>query len=112
MDARSEQPRDFIAKQGWVLIAFQNAIFHLFNSSSLERCLVDTISQGGDTDANAAIVGALMGAVKGADAIPGRWRQTLLSCRPEGGNPPVAHPRPAIYWPVDGIEGAERLLEF
>ena len=111
VDAKTERPRDFLRQQGWVIIAFQNAVFHLVNSSSLEQCVVDTIAEGGDTDTNAAIAGALMGAVQGMDAIPDRWRQTLLSCRPKEGDPRVVHPRPEIYWPVDAIEVVDRLLD-
>ncbi len=32
---------------------------------------------GGDTDTNAAIAGALLGAVHGRDAIPSTWRRAL-----------------------------------
>lgn len=110
-DARSEGPTNFLTQQGWVIIAFQNAVFHLVNSSSLEQCLVDTIAEGGDTDTNAAIAGALMGAAHGMDAIPDCWRLTLLSCRPKEGDPRVANPRPEIYWPVDAVEVVERLLQ-
>lgn len=111
VDAASEAPKDFLSQQGWVLIAFQNAVFHLLHSNSLEECLVDTIAQGGDTDTNAAIAGALIGAVFGESTVPGRWRQSLLACRPVEGDPRVVHPRPEIYWPVDAVEVAGRLLE-
>ncbi len=111
VDAKTERPRDFITQQGWVLIAFQNAVFQLLHASSLEECLVDTISQGGDTDTNAAIAGALIGALEGESSVPQRWRQTLLLCRPEDGDPRVFRPRPAIYWPIDATEVAGRLLE-
>jgi ADP-ribosyl-[dinitrogen reductase] hydrolase len=69
---------------------------------------VATVRRGGDTDTNAAIAGALLGAVHGREAVPAQWRSMLLSCRPL---PPRAHrPRPRAYWPVDVMEVAERLL--
>lgn len=40
------------------------------------------VIRGGDTDTNAAIAGALLGAVHGRDAIPSTWQRALLSCRP------------------------------
>jgi ADP-ribosylglycohydrolase len=36
----------------------------------LEEAAADTVMRGGDTDTNAAICGALLGAVCGRDAIP------------------------------------------
>lgn len=65
--------------------------------------------RGGDTDTNAAIAGALLGALHGREGIPHRWIRALLSCRPipETG---ARHPRPQALWPVDALQLAERLL--
>ncbi len=94
--------------QGWVRIALQNAFFELLHAPSLEEGVVATVRRGGDTDTNAAIAGALLGAVHGREAIPPQWRSMVLSCRPL---PPRAQrPRPRAYWPVDLMEIAERLL--
>jgi ADP-ribosylglycohydrolase len=109
-DAEDKPPKDFMFQQGWVLTAFQNALFQLLHAQSLEEGVVNTISSGGDTDTNAAIAGALLGAVHGESAIPAQWRQSILSCRPRQGNPDVVHPRPETYWPVDAVELAGRLL--
>ena len=68
-----------------------------------------TIAHGGDTDTNAAICGALLGAAQGRDAIPLRWRQQVLSCRAVKGRG-VTHPRPATYWGDDAMDLAEALL--
>jgi hypothetical protein len=92
-----------------VLVALQNAYFHLLHAESLAAGLSDTVMRGGDTDTNAAIAGALLGAVHGRDAIPSTWRRALLSCRPLSGTP-TAHPRPMEFWPIDALELAERLL--
>ncbi|MGV1834310.1 ADP-ribosylglycohydrolase family protein [Rhizobium rhizogenes] len=110
-DAENGPPKDFLNQQGWVLIAFQNAIFQLLHSNSLEDGVVSTVSQGGDTDTNAAIAGALLGAVHGERAIPIQWREAILSCRPREGNPEIVHPRPELYWPVECIELAAQLLK-
>ena len=71
---------------------------------------MDTVHRGGDTDTNAAICGALLGAVHGRGAVPERWVDRLLNCRPKEGNPNVYRPRPECYWPVDALELAERLV--
>ena len=105
----SAQP-DYVHQQGWVLIAFQNALYQLLHAPSLEDGVVDTNMRGGDTDTNAAICGALLGAVCGREAIPAQWLNSLQNCRPEAGHPRVRHPRPECFWPVDVLELAERLL--
>src|SRR5208283_6009792 len=70
VDAFTSPPADYVHQQGWVLIAFQNALWQLLHAPNLEEGVVDTVMRGGDTDINAAIAGALLGAVKGLGAIP------------------------------------------
>ena len=104
-------PADYMRQQGWVLIAFRNAFWQLLYAPSLEEGMVDTVMRGGDTDTNACIVGALLGAVHGRDAVPGRWVSAILHCRPEAGQPGVHHPRPRPFWPTDALAlGAQLLL--
>ncbi|MXZ21109.1 MAG: ADP-ribosylglycohydrolase family protein [Caldilineaceae bacterium SB0665_bin_25] len=103
-------PDDFTHKEGWVLIAFQNALWQLLNAHNLEEGIVDTVMQGGDTDTNAAICGALLGAVYGREAIPERWVETIRGCRPGTGMPGVFKPRPECFWPADALELAEQLI--
>ena len=111
MEAASDKPpSDFITQQGWVLIAFQNALWQLLHAPNLEEGVVDTVMRGGDTDTNAAICGALLGSVYGRDSVPERWTEAILNCRPESGNPRVKQPRPKVFWPVDALELAEQLL--
>lgn len=107
--AADEPPTDYVHQQGWVLIAFQNALYQLLHATSLEDGVVDTIMRGGDSDTNAAICGALLGAVCGREAIPAQWLDSLQNCRPEAGHPRVRHPRPECFWPVDAMELAEKL---
>ena len=95
--------------KGWVLIALQNAFYQVLHAPSLEEGVVQTVMASGDTDTNAAIAGALLGAVHGRDAIPPQWLQSVLSCRPlpKSGS---SHPRPIEFWPMDALRLAERLL--
>jgi ADP-ribosylglycohydrolase len=110
VDAADAPPTDYVHQQGWVLIAFQNALWQLLNAPNLEEGVVDTIMHGGDTDTTAAICGALLGTVYGRDAVPDQWVEALLNCRPAAGQPHVRRPRPECFWPVDALELAERLI--
>jgi ADP-ribosyl-[dinitrogen reductase] hydrolase len=106
--AEREAPVCDGAQQGWVLITLQAAFHALLNAPSLEQGVVATVRRGGDTDTNAAVAGALLGAVYGRPAIPAQWREMVLSCRPHPLRAP--HPRPMAYWPSDVLEVAECLL--
>ena len=108
--AADSPPDDFVDSQGWVLIAFRNALWQLRTADDVEEGIVDTIMRGGDTDTNAAICGALLGAVHGREAIPGRWIETIRGCRPRAGTPGVCKPRPECFWPADALELAEQLI--
>lgn len=108
--AAESPPANYIRRQGWVLTAFRNALWQLLYATNLEEAVVDTVMRGGDTDTNAAICGALLGAVYGRNAVPGQWVESLLNCRPAAGQPHVYHPRPECFWPVDALKFAERLL--
>ena len=110
LEAAEAPPADYMTLQGWVLTAFRNALWQLLHAQNLEEAVVDTVMRGGDTDTNAAICGALLGAVYGRSAIPGQWMESMLKCRPAAGQPNVRHPRPECFWPVDALELAEKLL--
>jgi len=108
--AAEAPPPDYVRCQGWVLIAFRNALWQLLHAPNLEEAVVDTVMRGGDTDTNAAICGALLGAVYGRGAVPERWVACLLRCRPEAGRPGVRYPRPRCFWPTDALDLARRLV--
>lgn len=95
-------------QMGWVLIALQIAFRQLLHVDDVEAALVETVGLGGDTDTNAAITGALLGARHGRDAFPSRWVLPVIACRPLRGFAP--NPRPAAYWPDDLPALAEGLL--
>ncbi len=108
--AATERPHDYAANQGHVIIALQNAFYQALHAPSLEEGIADTILHGGDTDTNAAIAGALLGAIHGRAAIPLQWLDRLLTCRPIRGLAGVRRPRPKAFWPVDALIVAEQLL--
>jgi ADP-ribosylglycohydrolase len=110
VNAPSKPPDEYFKQMGWVLIALQNAFWQLLHAESLEEGIVNTIMRGGDTDTNAAIAGALLGAVHGRNAIPLPWLDRILTCRPIAGIAAVKHPRPQAFWPVDALWIAEQLV--
>jgi ADP-ribosyl-[dinitrogen reductase] hydrolase len=102
------RPESYVRNMGHVAIAFQNAFYHLAHTRDLEAAVVDTIREGGDTDTNAAIAGALLGAAEGRRAIPARWTTIILGCRPIQATG-ARRPRPPEYWPDDIVAVAEAL---
>ena len=110
-EAKDTPPKDYMWNQGWMLIALQNSLYQLLHAPSTEEGIVNTVMQGGDTDTNAAICGARLGAVNGLSAIPKRWVETLRNCRPEKDAPGVYQPRPECFWTVDALELAAQLVE-
>ena len=47
LQAQEAPPADYVHSQGWVLIAFQNAVWQLIHAPSLEEGVVDTVMRGG-----------------------------------------------------------------
>ncbi|MGE6660933.1 inositol monophosphatase family protein [Pseudomonas sp. NPDC077408] len=105
--AGGERPTEYQRQMGWVLIALQNAFYHLLAGDNVGHTLSETIRQGGDTDTNACIAGALIGAADGIVCL--EWQQLgpLLSCR---AHPQSLRPRPMAYWPDDVGLLAQQLL--
>lgn len=92
---------------GFVRVAFRLAFWHLRHSDSAEASLVDLANRGGDSDTNAAITGALLGARLGHDAFPLRWKKTVLGAVPRQGGRSVFATR---YHPVVLVGGTNALL--
>ena len=72
---------------GYVKIAFVLAYYHLSHQTDFIAAIKHTIAQGGDTDTNAAIVGGLLGAFHGEQAIPENVKMKVLSCDTTKGRP-------------------------
>lgn len=97
-------------QMGHVIRALQNAFYELLHAASPGQGIVATVMRGGDTDTNAAIAGALLGAVHGESDVPERWQRTLASCRPDRSTPGVRRPRPERYWPALALHLPDRLV--
>lgn len=106
--AQENLPQNYIS--GWVLHMLHTALWQLLHAPNLEEAIVHTIMLGGDAGSSAAVCGSLFGALNGETAIPARWVDVLLNCRPEKGKPGILVPRPELYWAVDARELAERLV--
>ncbi len=64
---------------GYTLDTMQVALWALLNCDTLEDAIVTMVNLGGDTDSNAAVTGALFGALQGEKAVPKRWSEALLN---------------------------------
>ena len=64
---------------GRTLIALQCGLWAAATPLGFEAALRQVVEAGGDTDTNATVASAVLGARYGASAIPERW----LACVPE-----------------------------
>lgn len=109
-EARQGMRPNFNHHIGWVRIAFMNAIYQLEYATSAKEGIRETVLKGGDTDTNAAIAGALLGAYYGASTFPDQWVASILNCEPSAAEPRTKHPRPQEYWPNKAFDLADQLL--
>jgi ADP-ribosyl-[dinitrogen reductase] hydrolase len=63
--------------QGFCLFAAALGLQALASERPVETVLRRIVALGGDTDTNAAVAGALVGAAVGAEALPGGWLSSL-----------------------------------
>ncbi len=74
--AGTERPIDG-PDQGFVLFTAGVALRVVGEGMPFERGLLDVVALGGDTDTNAAVAGALLGAMHGAASLPIAWLARL-----------------------------------
>jgi len=70
---------------GSVEIPLMHAFRHLKAGSSMETAMRAVIAGGSDASTNAMIVGGLLGAALGLQALPERWVQAVLASDPSDG---------------------------
>ena len=97
LGAAKAPPSDYIHQQGWVLTAFRNAMWQLLHAPNLEEAVVDTVMRGGDTDTNAAICGALLGAVCGPECDPRPMDRMRAQLPPRDRATSCAPPSPGVF---------------
>ena len=66
---------------GYTLLALRVGLISLWRAPDFEQGLRRVIEAGGDTDTNGAIVGAVLGARFGVEAIPECWREKVRRVR-------------------------------
>lgn len=106
LEQAADEPPPFSRHTGYVLMALHNAFYQVLHAADSEAAITATVMLGGDTDTNAAIAGALAGAVHGAARIPLRWRQTLQACEFSG-----ATVRPERYLPRSAYAAGAALVD-
>ena len=72
-----EMPKPHYRPISYVKTAFCWAMYYLKHCYNYEEALLDILQRGGDTAANAAIVGGLIGALKGKDNIPAHLLEAI-----------------------------------
>lgn len=79
-DIEQSPPMNAKTHIGYAKIAFDHAFRQILGLEvNFEYSMRQILYQGGDTDTNAAIVGAVIGAYVGYDALPQMWKQKVES---------------------------------
>jgi ADP-ribosyl-[dinitrogen reductase] hydrolase len=76
-EAQEDLPIGGGGETGSVVHCVRVAVWFATHGRALEDALVYLAQAGGDTDSNAALAGALLGARDGETAIPPRWMDQL-----------------------------------
>ncbi len=80
-EQESDLPISVSGEAGYVVHCVEIAFWCGMHRPSLEEALIFLAEAGGDTDTNAAVAGALLGAREGEAAIPPRWLEQLGPAR-------------------------------
>jgi ADP-ribosyl-[dinitrogen reductase] hydrolase len=76
-EQESDLPIAVTGESGYVVHCVEIAFWCAVHRPSLEEALIFLAEAGGDTDTNAAVAGALLGARDGETGIPPRWLDQL-----------------------------------
>lgn len=97
-------PVDVASRQiGFVRHALHLTCYYAVHGTDFEEDLVAIVGMGGDTDTNAAIAGAFLGAVYGEGGIPQRWRAVIDGYSTDDGG------RPEEYSAEGALDLADQL---
>lgn len=66
--------REELSPTGFVLDTLECALWAWWNFNDWAEAIIALVNMGGDTDTNAAVAGALLGAQYGLGSIPEKWR--------------------------------------
>lgn len=105
-DAEANLNYPYHPQAGFIRIAFTHAFRLLIQGADYMTALREVLAGGGDTDTNACIVGGLIGAADGINAIPVEIARAVIECDTSKGK----HPRPDFLSGRHILSLAERLL--
>lgn len=80
-EAEHDLPITVTGETGYVVHCVEIAFWFAAHDRSLEDALIHLAHAGGDTDTNAALAGALLGARYGEAALPPRWMGQLVGAQ-------------------------------
>jgi ADP-ribosylglycohydrolase len=80
-EAESDLPIARHGEAGYIVHCIEIAFWFVTHDRSLEEALIALAQAGGDTDTNAAVAGALLGARYGDVALPPRWLNQLVGAQ-------------------------------
>ena len=74
----AQTPLSEIKSSGYVVDTLEAVVWCLLTTESYEACVLKAVNLGEDTDTVGAVAGGLAGALYGYEAIPKKWRKTLI----------------------------------
>lgn len=77
-ESESDLPIAIAGEAGYVVHCVEIAFWFVTHDRTLEEALISLAQAGGDTDTNAAVAGALLGARYGETALPPRWLAQIV----------------------------------
>jgi ADP-ribosyl-[dinitrogen reductase] hydrolase len=80
-EGESDLPIARVGEAGYVVHCVEIAFWFATHGRTLEESLIHLAQAGGDTDTNAAVAGALLGARYGETALPPRWMDQLVGAQ-------------------------------
>ena len=80
-EGESDLPIARAGESGYVVHCVEIAFWFVTHDRTLEEALIYLAQAGGDTDTNAAVAGALLGARYGETALPPRWMEQLVGAQ-------------------------------
>lgn len=86
---------------GHLKIAFMWGMYYLAQRFSFEHAIYDILLRGGDTDTNACIIGGLLGARDGFEALNQDWVKKIMECNKEKQEKESRSPRPEFLLPSE-----------
>ena len=77
LDINPRLPVERLRTSGYVIHSLACAVWAIQQDLTFEEVLVALVNRGDDSDTTGAIAGGLVGVLRGAEAIPQRWRKAL-----------------------------------